>query len=332
MNKNHQKPIKGIAIILRDVMIFGLALVVFALFHHVLPKAGGSKLSIVDVGAQGTKTKQTPAVNTPALNENAADAPAPTNAPAAPGDFSAVFPSEDTGTGALYSYQSDTLRIAINQVQSNGITYYVADVWVKNIDAFKTAFAKGQYGQGIHERPVAMAENNYAVLAMTGDYYGARAKGIVIRNGELYRDTLYGDVAVLFADGTLETYSIQEFSIDAAIERKAYQAWSFGPKLLENGQPIEVFTDAIKEANPRSAIGYYEPGHYCLVVVDGRQPGYSKGITLVDLSKMFYNLGCKAAYNLDGGQTAMMVFQGVPVNQAYKGGRECSDILYFGVK
>lgn len=329
MRKNRQRPVKGIAIILRDIIALCLALVVFALFHHVLPRdGGGPKLSIVDVG-QGISATQKPTVNTPAPSSNAAGAPKPTNAPAAPGDFSAVFPSEDTGTGALHSYQSDTLRIAINQVQENEITYYVADIWIKNIDAFRTAFAKGQYGQGIHEKPVAMAENNYAILAVTGDYYGARAKGIVIRNGELYRDTLYDDVAVLFADGALETYSKGEFSIDAAIERKAYQAWSFGPKLLENGQPIGEFTDAIKGANPRSAIGYYEPGHYCAVVVDGRQPGYSAGMTLAGLSEVFYDLGCKAAYNLDGGQTAMMVFQGEPVNRAYKGGRGCSDILYF---
>lgn len=333
MKETRQKPIKGIVIILRDILILGIALVVFALFHHVLPKyGGGPKLSIVDVGKQGISTTQKPAGNTPTPDANAAVTTEPVNAPATPGDFSAVFPNEDTGVGALHSYQSDTLRIAIDQVQENGITYYVADVWIKNIDAFRTAFAKGQYGQGIHESPVAMAQNNHAILAVTGDYYGARAKGIVIRNGELYRDTYSGDIAVLFADGTLETYSKDEFNIDAAIERKAYQAWSFGPKLLNNEQPIEEFTDSIKSANPRSAIGYYEPGHYCIIVVDGRQPGYSKGMTLAELSRVFYDLGCKTAYNLDGGQTAMMLFQGKLVNQAYKGGRECSDILYIGGK
>ena len=332
MRENRQKSVKGVVIILRDIVILGLALVVFALFHHVLPKyGGGSKLNIVNVDGMRAAATIKPAQDVPTPSINAGDSQV-TNTPAALGDFSAVFPHEDTGVGALYSYQSDTLRIAIDKIQQNEITYYVADVWIKSIDAFKTAFAKDQYGQGIHQKPVAMSVNNNAILAITGDYYGARAKGIVIRTGELYRDTLYNDVAVLYADGTLQTYSKDEFSIDAAIDHQAYQAWSFGPKLLENGQPIEEFTDSIKNANPRSAIGYYEPGHYCLVVVDGRQPGYSKGMTLAELSRVFYDLGCETAYNLDGGQTAMMVFQGAPVNQAYKGGRECSDILYFGGK
>ena len=177
-----------------------------------------------------------------------------------------------------------------------------------------------------------MTADNNALLAVTGDYYGARAKGIVIRNGKLYRDTSFADICVLFADGVMETYTKTEFSIDSAMERRAYQAWSFGPRLLDNGKPIEEFTDSVKRKNPRCAIGYYEPGHYCLVVVDGRQPGYSVGMTLAELSRLFFDLGCKTAYNLDGGQTAMMIFEGKPVNQAYNGGRQCSDIIYFGRK
>ena len=332
MRGKRQRPVKGIYIILRDVVVICLALVIFALFHHVLPRDGGDpKLSIVKVGEQNPAVTQGPSSDIPMQSANAGNSQN-ADAPAAPSDFSAAFPDEDTGAQALHSYQSDTLRIAVNRVQENEITYYVADIWIKNIDVFQTAFAKGRYGQGIHEAPVAMAENNHAIFAVTGDYYGARAKGIVIRNGELYRDTLFSDICVLFADGVMETYTKDEFSIDSAIERRAYQAWSFGPRLLDNGQPIEEFTDAIKGKNPRCAIGYYEPGHYCLVIVDGRQPGYSVGMTLAELSKLFYDLGCTIAYNLDGGQTAMMVFEGKPVNQAYKGGRQTSDIIYFGGK
>ncbi|MEA5060608.1 MAG: phosphodiester glycosidase family protein [Candidatus Pelethousia sp.] len=83
---------------------------------------------------------------------------------------------------------------------------------------------------------------------------------------------------------------------------KAYQAWSLGPKLLESGQPIAVFADVIQNATPRSAIGYDEPGYACVIAVNGRQPGYSKGMALAERSKAFYDLGCKNAYNLDRAQ------------------------------
>ena len=67
-------------------------------------------------------------------------------------------------------------------------------------------------------------------------------------------------------------------------------------------------TSRIISANPRTAIGYYEPGHYCFVLVDGRQEGYSRGMLLPELAKVFEELGCQRAYNLDGGGSAVMTF------------------------
>lgn len=314
-------------IILTDLLLVGVVLVVFSLFHHVLPRAGASIVQIVDGEAMPTARPMPSA--TQGVLSTQTPIPQPTPTPA-PGDFSATFPTEDTGADADYSYQSDTLRVAVKKVQENGITYFVADVWVKHIAEFKTAFAGGQYGQGIHDRPVNIARENNAVLAVTGDYYGARSSGIVVRNGELYRDKLYGDVCVLYFDGTLATYPKKEFDLAAAVENKAWQAWSFGPQLLSGGQPITEFSGEIRDKNPRCGIGYYAPGHYCLVVVDGRQKGYSSGMTLAEFSALFYELGCLDAYNLDGGATAQMMFQGEVISSPSGGGRKSSDILCFG--
>lgn len=98
--------------------------------------------------------------------------------------------------------------------------------------------------------------------------------------------------------------------------------------LLKDGQPMTSFNSDVNVANPRGAIGYYEPGHYCFVLVDGRQPGYSNGMTTRQLSQLFYDLGCKVAYNLDGGQSAVVTFMDSVANKPYKGGREISDIIY----
>lgn len=89
------------------------------------------------------------------------------------------------------------------------------------------------------------------------------------------------------------------------------------------------FNSVLMPANPRAAIGYFEPGHYCFVLVDGRRAEtYSAGMRLEALSQLFYDLGCKQAYNLDGGQSAVMVFDGKVVNQPVGGGRPVSDIVY----
>lgn len=321
MRNSSKRVLPGWAIVVLDVLTLGVALCVFALFHHVLPKyGGGPKLSIVNVQPSGNDAAAQNAPPHASGTESDSAVPA--------GNFSAAFPTEDTGAGADYSHQSDTVRVAVKGYSVDGVAYYVADVWVKDISSFRTAFAKKQYGQGIHQEFLKMAQDNKAIVAISGDYYSARAKGIVVRNGQLYRDIPFEDVCVLYQDGVMETYTKDTFDIDDAIARKAYQIWSFGPQLLENGQPMQDFNSSVKKANPRCAIGYYAPGHYCFVTVDGRQPGYSEGITLQALSQLFYDLGCKAAYNLDGGQTAMMAYGNQLVNRPYHGGRESGDIIF----
>jgi exopolysaccharide biosynthesis protein len=243
------------------------------------------------------------------------------------------FPEKYTSQGVVQTetgYQSPNVNVSIQKVQESGITYYVADIYVRNLDYLRTYFANDTYGSGYRQNVKDMAQATNAILAISGDYYGNQSRGVVIRNGEVYRKSVNGDVCVLYNDGVMETYDQAAFSTDQAISRGAYQAWSFGPKLLRDGQPMTEFNTSVGVANPRAAIGYYEPGHFCLVVVDGRQPGYSDGMTMAELSKMFYDLGCKDAYNLDGGQTAQMVYEGATVNQPYHGGRSVSDIIYIG--
>ena len=193
---------------------------------------------------------------------------------------------------------------------------------------FMTAFAKGTYGKNIGDKAANIANENNAVVAVSGDNYGAGESGIVLRNGVLYSDKLFEDILIMYGDGSMETFTGAEFDIEAIKDKGLYQGWSFGPMLLQNGQVMADFNSKVNPDNPRCAIGYYEPGHYCFVLVDGRQAGYSMGLTLKEMSQLFYDMGCRVAYNLDGGQTAVMVFMGEVVNQPYKGGRDTTDIVY----
>lgn len=350
-NKNDFQ-LSGPLIIVRDVLIFLMCVLIITLVYVVAPRifSTSNSTNTVDssgaqVLAQSSADSLTPQTETPqesdAMAANvsaAAETPPPTpdptpsptpDTPARHGDFSATFPSTDTGAGALYSYQSDTAKIAIQKVQSNGTTYYVADVWVKNIDAFHTALAKDSYGRGFHEMPLKIANDHQAVFAVSGDYYGAREQGVVVREGVLYRDVMGDDVCILRRDGTMNIYQKSEFNALEMLNDSVWQAWAFGPALVENGVACDTSNSKIKVKNPRGAIGYYEPGHYCFIVVDGRQSGYSDGMTLDELANTFVSLGCTTAYNLDGGATAMMVFQGKVISQPTNGGRSSSDIIYF---
>jgi exopolysaccharide biosynthesis protein len=328
-------------IILRDGLVFVLCLVgaVIAIAGAGAPKKaaamsqepGAQVASLAAETGSPEESTTTPLITPePELTPEPTAAPTATPEPAsASGDFSAVFPAQDTGAGALLSYQTDSLRIAITKQEAYGATYFVADVWVKSIDAFRAAFAKDAYGRGLHEMPLDIANRANAVFAVSGDYYGARESGVVVRNGTLYRDVMGDDVCVLRTDGTLQIYRKGSFSALENIDKTVWQAWAFGPALVEDGKACDTSQSKIKVKNPRSAFGYYEPGHYCFIVVDGRQSGYSDGMTLDELAGTFASLGCTAAYNLDGGATAMMVFQGALVNHPTNGGRTSSDIIYF---
>lgn len=265
-----------------------------------------------------------------AVDATAEPTPVPTPDPV--GCFGTKFADKFTDGEVIKtedSYQSAYLNVTVKNVRDLGTEIYIADIYVKDIACFKTCLAKDKFGRGYNEKLRSMAERMDSVVAINGDYYGSRSSGAVIRNGVLYRDddSPDADVCVLYWDGTMQTFSPDEFDAMAEIERGAYQAWSFGPELLdENGRAMEDFNSRVKPRNPRTAIGYYEPGHYCFLVVDGRSYE-SIGMTMKNLSLYMEGLGCKAAYNLDGGESSQMIWDKKRFNKPSDGGRLVSDAV-----
>ena len=132
-------------------------------------------------------------------------------------------------------------------------------------------------------------------------------------------------------DGTMQIYTPEELDTQTLVDTGAYQSWIFGPSLLDsNGKAKKDFLtwDYIRDSHPRTAIGYYEPGHYCLLVVDGRKKDYSRGMFLEEEAAIFEKLGCKLAYNLDGGHCSFMTLQDQVVNHPYKGEHEIPDGIF----
>ena len=249
-----------------------------------------------------------------------------------PGDFSQRFADKFTNGEVIRSetgYESRNVNVRLTRYQSDEAVFYLADIYIRDISCLVTALAKGTYGRGIRQWVSEMSASLGAIIAINGDYYGGRDDGIVIRNGELYRADDYPvrDVCVLFWDGTMETYTATKFDAQAAINAGAYQAWNFGPRLLEDdGSPMTEFNSDVGPSNPRTALGYYEPRHYCFVVVEGRKKG-SKGMTLTQLSSLMHELGCARAYNMDGGNTSQIVVGNKLINSPSGGGRATSDII-----
>ena len=245
--------------------------------------------------------------------------------------------STSSGT-VIGTYSDNKSKITVTQYRAYDSNIYVADVEVTDGTSILSAFANNTYGRNITDTTSDMAEENNAVLAINGDYYGARQSGYVIRNGVVYRNQgSNGEDMVISKDGTLSFISESDTTTDSLIQKQAWQVLSFGPVLVENGEVAVTENDEVGMAmasNPRTAIGTVAKNHYLFVVSDGRT-SESAGLSLYELANFMKSLGATNVYNLDGGGSSTMVFQGEVVNNPTTNGnkiseRAVSDILYIG--
>ncbi len=331
-----------VALIVIDILVAGLILLTFAFFHHVLP-AIQSEIERLRATEPPVIVTEQPTMPTeaPTAPPQIETEPTETEAPTEPDlrtewqkkfadKFSdEVVMDEHSYRSAEVSITVETLTIGEGYQQS---TYHVADIYIASIDNFTTYTAHNEMRYFATQDVLEMAEASDAILAISGDFLTYQKSGLLVRNGQVYADdSSMNSICVLFADGTMEFYDGRDYVVSELMERQPLQVWSFGPNLLdENGKVCDYYnvSAAVSYPNPRSAIGYYEPGHYCFIVVDGRQDGYSKGLTIPELAKIFEDLGCAGAYNLDGGGSAVMVYDGERYSRQSNGGnRGLGDIL-----
>ena len=254
------------------------------------------------------------------------------------GDGSSGSTSNSSSGTVIGTYSDSKSKITVTQYRAYDSNIYVADVEVTDGTSILSAFANNTYGRNITDTTSDMAEENNAVLAINGDYYGARQSGYVIRNGVVYRNQgSNGEDMVISKDGTLSFISESDTTTDSLIQKQAWQVLSFGPVLVENGQVAVSENDEVGMAmasNPRTAIGTVAKNHYLFVVSDGRT-SESAGLSLYELANFMKSLGATNVYNLDGGGSSTMAFQGEVVNNPTTNGnkiseRAVSDILYIG--
>lgn len=254
-----------------------------------------------------------------------------------------------TGTSAPGSVSGDTFTgangtIGVKSVAtgsgSDKVTYFVADIELTSGTAIRSAFADDTFGENTIEVPSVIAEANGAIWAINGDYYGFRQTGIVIRNGVAFRDKGARQGLALYRDGSMRLYDETATDARALVNEGVWQTLTFGPGLVDAGKVVsgidnvEVDTNvgnhSVQGQQPRTGIGLVDTNHLVAVVADGRSSGYSRGVTMIEFAEIFAGLGAQVAYNLDGGGSSAMYFDGALVNNPLGRGTErgTSDILY----
>ena len=306
------------------------ALDTFVIVRVLTPDTLPMATATAEAATAAPETTESPTA-TPDVTESPTDAPEATAEPTAQTTSAPI--STDT------EYHDDQIDIVLTTMRVENTTVYVADVQIADISLLKTALAGNTYARNLTETTSVQAANAGAILAINGDYYGAQERGYVLRNGVLYRSSAQSgtDALVIDADGNFRIITEGETNADTLASECAWQILTFGPALVVDGQVTVSSNDEVGRAmtsNPRTAIGQISEGHYLLVVSDGRT-GASSGLSLRQLAEVMQSLGAQVAYNLDGGGSSTMVFQGRVINNPTTNGRSIrersvSDIVYIG--
>lgn len=230
-------------------------------------------------------------------------------------------------------YRNNGVSIEISKVEKGELNYFICDIKVSDPSQLKTAFAGGRIKGRLFTSQIASSVG--AAFAVNGDFCGFRTEGIIIRDGTLYRNKKSGwDLLCLDKNGDLVVYDNDSVDGNNLVNEGVLQSWCFGPTLVKNGKALTTFNtpNLSKTAKePRTAIGQVGKLHYIILVVDAVRSSTKTegGMSFAQLAQEFERLGCTTAYNLDGGGSTTLYFNGKVINDpCVSGERQISDIIY----
>ena len=259
------------------------------------------------------------------------------------GEF--IYSSEADG---LWIFIDETSRIIIERKYdaTQPLTWFEADIHtdVAAGEMLQSIWNDTEKRTKVRVDAAETATKHGVVFAMNTDYFtyrvdvgaSGRRTGVVVREGQILYDDPYTekkanvsglfpnlDMCAFFPDGSMEVYRSYEITAQELVDQGAYMVYSFGPYLMKDGKLSAMAYDSSESKNPRCAIGMVEPGHYVAILCEGRLDRRSEGVTVSYLAKLMRAKGCVNAFNLDGGQTAVMIFMGKQINLIgeYDGGK-----------
>ena len=234
------------------------------------------------------------------------------------------------------NYETDTLKINIEEKDTGYTKYWLAHVQTFSTKQLKSALCKGTYGNPRNTVSSELSDRG-GILGINGSGF-SYATGVpapdktMIKDGTVYNDVYSnGNIFCVTEDGGMFT-APAGMTTEDMLNRGVQDTYCFGPTLVEDGEASEISSQFHQTYRyQRSAIGMVNPGEYYILAVDGKGAGGSEGMTYEEMQQLFVDLGCDYAYNLDGGGSTDLVFNGKVLNSLTDNGNErpCADILYF---
>ncbi len=246
---------------------------------------------------------------------------------------------KDHANGYWY-YVDQSVRIEITRTQTKNplSTYYLADIVCASGTSLYTVTWNEEHPGRTNGLPQDMAQASHAVYAQSADFYSYRVSndrypGNIVRDGKVLYHKSYSKLIdaipnlatmAFFPSGKAEVNEAYEVAAQEYVDRGATTVVAFGPILIRDGELADVDKDEYNHKEPRSCIGIIEPGHYVGLLVEGRK-NHADGADLTTCAELLYEMGCTDAINLDGGNTAAMLFMGESVQLTNNGGIDVND-------
>ncbi len=258
-----------------------------------------------------------------------------------PWDFSGGMPLKTEYFYGNTTYADPTIAVKVqygvfNRGAETGCEYWVASIKIAHPSQLRTTAANG-FQSEMTMKGTAMAKRVNAVLAINGDYFYFTHHGYILRQGQLFLDDLRGDRDVLLIDEDGDFHIVRNpftGQVDQTINgKRVVQAFFFGPVLVQNGKMVRDmdlrYDMRAEERRQRMCIAQVGPLEYKCICCGPPARGNS-GMNLTEFAQLVYSLGVQTAYNLDGGDSTMLIFNGQKINDPKSPDtRDIADIIYF---
>jgi len=247
------------------------------------------------------------------------------------------FAPKAEGFISATQYEDESMTVAIEAHQVGPTTCHVARVKIAHPSQLRSASAYG-FNRPQTEMTNTIARRVKAVVAINGDYYSYTGKGYMIRQGQLYMNKPYGDRDVLLIDENGDFHIEPKATAETLAKYETMgivNSFNFGPGLVVDGVALAEYGHEFNSGDTyaqRSAIAQVKKGEmeYLLITCEGPMESKGGGMTMTGFAEFIASLGVETAYNLDGGNSASMYFNGKKVNAiGNKDERRISDIIYF---
>ena len=252
-----------------------------------------------------------------------------------------LFAPGNTPIAANYTengYRDDTIIVELEQKRMYDSDVFIAYVKIATPSQLRTAVAGQKIGSSSTNHTSTICQNYNGIVAINGDYFTKTKAGYIVRMGETYREKTSQNMDLLLIDELgdfhiyLHGHDVQENGVAAFLsEHEIVNGFFFGPALVVDGEVQEIpenYQFDPHQKNPRAGIAQLGTLTYALVAVNGRTD-QSAGVTLAEFADIMGQLGAEQAYNLDGGNSATLAFNGEVYNDKPQAERSVTDIIYF---